>query len=241
MLIAPLVMALVASIIQMMMARIAVSAKAMASEAVYRKALKLTSTAKGSTSTGQLVNIMSTDTNVLLQFIQLTNLFVMIPVMLAMCIIYCTQQLGALTWVAIGIYFLMIIIQVICVSAAQPVRMKVLEKTDARVKLMNEVLTGIRVIKYYCWEKPFKGKVHDLRKVELKNTEKMAWIMSVGIDCMMSTIPNIVPLVCFSLYPSVMGKPLTSSVAFTSLSLFIILRMPFAMMPFVMMLLVEFK
>ena len=241
MLIAPLVMALVASIIQMMMARIAVSAKAMASEAVYRKALKLTSTAKGSTSTGQLVNIMSTDTNVLLQFIQLTNLFVMIPVMLAMCIIYCTQQLGALTWVAIGIYFLMIIIQVICVSAAQPVRMKVLEKTDARVKLMNEVLTGIRVIKYYCWEKPFKGKVHDIRQVELRLHKKMTWLMNFGIDCLMTIVPNIVPLVCFSLYPSVMGKPLTSSVAFTSLSLFIILRMPFAMMPFVMMLLVEFK
>ena len=37
--------------------------KSMASEAIYRKALKLTSTAKGTTSTGQLVNIMSTDTN----------------------------------------------------------------------------------------------------------------------------------------------------------------------------------
>ena len=81
MLLAPLIQAVVASVIQMMMARIAVSAKAMSSEAIYRKALRLTSTAKGSTSTGQLVNIMSTDTNVLLQFIQLTNLFVMIPVM----------------------------------------------------------------------------------------------------------------------------------------------------------------
>ena len=81
MLLAPLIQAVVASIIQMMMAHLAVSAKAMSSEAIYRKALRLTSTAKGSTSTGQLVNIMSTDTNVLLQFIQLTNLFVMIPVM----------------------------------------------------------------------------------------------------------------------------------------------------------------
>ena len=158
-----------------------------------------------------------------------------------MCVILVVQQMGKITWVAIGIYIFMLIWQFIFVGSAQPVRMKVLEKTDARVKLMNEVLTGIRVIKYYCWEKPFKGKVHDIRQVELKSTEKMAWIMSVGIDCMMSTIPNIVPLVCFSLYPSVMGKPLTSSVAFTSLSLFIILRMPFAMMPFVMMLLVEFK
>ena len=123
----------------------------------------------------------------------------------------------------------MLVWQFVFVGSANPLRMKVLEKTDARVKLMNEVLTGIRVIKYYCWEKPFKGKVHGIRQEELKNTEKMAWIMSVGVDCMMSAIPNIVPLVCFSLYPSVMGKPLTSSVAFTSVSLFHILQMPLSL------------
>ena len=157
------------------------------------------------------------------------------------CIFLVARQMGKITWVAIGIYIFMLIWQFVFVDSAQLVRMKVLEKTDARVKLMNEVLTGIRVIKYYCWEKPFKGKVHDLRKVELKNTEKMAWIMSVCVGCMMSTIPQIVPLVCFSLYPSVMGKPLTSSVAFTSISLFHILQMPFAMMPMCMMLLVQYK
>ena len=35
--------------------------KTMASDAIYRKALVLTSSAKGTTSTGQLVNIMSSD------------------------------------------------------------------------------------------------------------------------------------------------------------------------------------
>ena len=158
-----------------------------------------------------------------------------------MCVILVVQQMGKITWVAIGIYIFMLVWQFIFVGSAQPVRMKVLEKTDARVKLMNEILTGIRVIKYYCWEKPFKGKVHDLRKVELKNTEKMGWIMSAGVESMMGLIPNIVPLVCFSLYPSMMGKPLTSSVAFTSISLFHMLQMPFAMMPMCMMLLVQYK
>ena len=80
-LIAPLISSLINSAVQMMLVNIAISMRGMACEAIYRKALRLTSTAKGSTSTGQLVNIMSTDTNVLLQFIQLTNLFVMIPVM----------------------------------------------------------------------------------------------------------------------------------------------------------------
>ena len=149
--------------------------------------------------------------------------------------------MGSLTWIAIGIYIFMLVWQFAFVGSAQPVRMRVLEKTDARVKLMNEVLTGIRVIKYYCWEKPFKGKIHDIRKVELKNHAKMGWIMTAGVECMMGLIPNIVPLVCFSLYPTMMGKPLTSSVAFTSFTLFNMLQMPFAMLPMVAVMFVQFK
>ena len=80
-LVVPLITTFVNSIVQMMMTKIAISLKCMASEAIYRKALRLTSTAKGDISTGQLVNIMSTDTNVLLQFVMAVNIIAMIPVM----------------------------------------------------------------------------------------------------------------------------------------------------------------
>ena len=80
-LVVPLLVTVMNSMLFMMMTLIAVSFKCMASEAIYRKALKLTSTAKGDISTGQLVNIMSTDTNVLLQFMMIVNIIVMIPVM----------------------------------------------------------------------------------------------------------------------------------------------------------------
>ena len=135
----------------------------------------------------------------------------------------------------------MLIVQMGVSSASFPIRNNALSSLDARVKLMNEVLTGIRVIKYYCWEKPFKGKIGDIRNVELKYLTKMIYLMNSGIDLLMTLVPQLVPLACFSLYPSVMGKPLTSSVAFTSISLFNILQMPFAMMPMCMMLLVQFK
>ena len=149
--------------------------------------------------------------------------------------------MGKITWVAIGIYIFMLVWQFAFVGSAQPVRMRVLEKTDARVKLMNEVLTGIRVIKYYCWEKPFKGKIHDIRKVELQQHAKLAWIMGIGVECIVALVPQIVPLVCFMLYPSVMGKPLDSSTAFTSLALFKLMQMPFAMLPMVAVMFVQFK
>ena len=149
--------------------------------------------------------------------------------------------MGKITWVAIAIYALMLIIQFVVTGFSQGIRTNIMKTVDARVKLMNEVLTGIRVIKYYCWEKPFKGKISDIRNVELKLHTKMTYLMNSGIDMLMTLIPQLVPLACFSLYPSVEGKPLTSSVAFTSISLFSILQMPFAMMPMCMMLLVQFK
>ena len=149
--------------------------------------------------------------------------------------------MGKITWVAVAIYILMLVIQFVVTGFSQKLRTNIMKTVDARVKLMNEVLTGIRVIKYYCWEKPFKGKIDEIRNAELKLHTKMTYLMNSGIDMLMTLIPQLVPLACFSLYPSVMGKPLTSSVAFTSISLFNILQMPFDMMPMCMMLFVQFK
>ena len=81
MLVVPLIVTVMNTMLFMMMTKIAISLKCMASEAIYCKALKLTSSAKGDISTGRLVNIMSTDTNVLLQFMMIVNIIVMIPVM----------------------------------------------------------------------------------------------------------------------------------------------------------------
>ncbi len=62
-LVVPIVGAFGTNLSQMLLTRIGLQMKSMASEALYRKALTLSSTAKGKTSTGQVVNIMSTDTN----------------------------------------------------------------------------------------------------------------------------------------------------------------------------------
>ncbi len=48
----------------------------------------------------------------------------------------------------------------VCVSH----RSKTAAFTDNRIRTMNEVVSGIRIIKMYAWEKPFEALVNDVRR-----------------------------------------------------------------------------
>lgn len=43
-------------------------------------------------------------------------------------------------------------------------RSKITKKTEYRIKIMNELVSGIQVIKMYAWEKPFQKVVDAARK-----------------------------------------------------------------------------
>ena len=47
------------------------------------------------------------------------------------------------------------------------VRVTTAGKTDRRVRLMNKISNGMKVIKMYTWEKPFASLVHESREEEI--------------------------------------------------------------------------
>jgi ABC-type multidrug transport system fused ATPase/permease subunit len=54
-----------------------------------------------------------------------------------------------------------------------------LKASDSRIKTINEVLNGIKVIKFYGWEKSFANLIHRLRDAELKIFKKSIWIYTL--------------------------------------------------------------
>lgn len=62
----------------------------------------------------------------------------------------------------------------VCFQIAQ------MSQKDQRIKLMNEVLNGIKVLKLYAWEMSFKDKINVIRDMELMTLKKYAYLSAVG-------------------------------------------------------------
>jgi ATP-binding cassette, subfamily C (CFTR/MRP), member 1 len=108
---------------------------------------------------------------------------------------------------------------------------------DSRVKIMNETLQGIRLIKFFAWEASFQGKISDIRDEELAALRSSAYLRAIMTFLWMST-PLLVSMVTFIVY-TVAGYELTPEKAFTALALFNILRFPLNMLPSVISGMVE--
>lgn len=55
-----------------------------------------------------------------------------------------------------------------------------MKSKDNRIKLMNEMLNGIKVLKLYAWELAFKDKVSEIRESELRVLKKAAYLGAVS-------------------------------------------------------------
>lgn len=52
-------------------------------------------------------------------------------------------------------------------------RSKTAVLTDERIKMMNEIISGMRVIKMYTWEESFAKLVAEIRRYSLSRRENL--------------------------------------------------------------------
>ena len=122
---------------------------------IYRKALTISSSVKKTTTVGEIVNLMAVDAN---RFFELMpNLHIMWSGLMTIGIV--TYLLYGYIGMSVfaGLFVTLMIIPVSVVIAA---RLKVFQieqmiHKDERIKSVNEILSGIKVLKLYAWEPSF--------------------------------------------------------------------------------------
>lgn len=94
--------------------------------------------------------------------------------------------------------------------------------TDERVRMMNEIISGIQVIKMYAWEKPFGKMVEYARRKEMKSIRNVNYIRGILQSFIMfvTRVSIFASLVGYVL----LGQFLTAEKAFVITAYYNILR-----------------
>ena len=251
----PVVTTLLQAKHNVIMSHLAVHVRTAVSLMIYEKSLKVSADGRATTSTGQVVNMMSNDTTQLQRFLQFFGFVTVAPfqVGVALYLIYqqvsplppfvqwraCLwahpttrfPQVGAATFVGLGFLVLLAPINIVMFIFVGKFRRTVLASSDKRVKLINEILGGIRIIKFYAWEAPFRDAIYKIREDELQALTKLAYITAIGFSMILLSAPIILNIIVFATYINTESGGLDAAQAFTTVALFGILRFPFAFMP----------
>uniref|UniRef100_A0A8C6XH06 ABC-type glutathione-S-conjugate transporter n=1 Tax=Naja naja TaxID=35670 RepID=A0A8C6XH06_NAJNA len=198
---------------------------------VYRKSLVITNSAKRSSTVGEIVNLMSVDAQRFMDLTTFLNMLWSAPLQICLALYFLWQALGPSVLAGVAVMVLLIPLNAVIAMKTRAFQVEQMKYKDARIKLMNEILSGIKVLKLYAWETSFAEKVLEIRRNELRVLKKSAYLNSISTFAWISA-PFLVALTTFAVFVSVDEKNvLDAEKAFVSLSLFNLLRFPLNMLP----------
>ncbi|KAH7008652.1 hypothetical protein EDB80DRAFT_441471 [Ilyonectria destructans] len=175
---------------------------------------------------GTIINLMSVDSFKIAEVTAYLHfLCAAAPTQLVVAIVLLWQVMGLSAIPGLIIMVFLLPINYALARGFSMTSKKILAATDKRINVTNEVLQNIRIIKYFAWEERFGRIIDEKRRAELKalRSRFMVWALAVAI---WNSVPVLITFFSFLVYTIVEEKPLYPSVAFTAISLFMLLRVP---------------
>ncbi|XP_072203490.1 multidrug resistance-associated protein 1-like isoform X2 [Excalfactoria chinensis] len=194
-------------------------------------ALTLANSSRRRYTTGEMVNLMSADAQQLLVLIVNINLLWSAPFQIVMAVIFLWKELGPSVLAGVAVLLLVIPINALIAAKVESLKKCQMKYSDQQVKLLSEMLHGIKILKLYAWEPSYQRKVMDIREREVDVLKSSGYLTTYSM-LTLTCIPFMVSMAMFGVYFYLdKENVLTAAKVFTSISLFNILRLPLFDLP----------
>ena len=198
---------------------------------IYKKSLKLSTTARKTSSVGDMTNLIAIHAQLFLTIVPFLNMLWSSPLQIIICIYMLWRYLGIGAFAGLATTIIFIPLNVYATDLNKKFSIKKLTNQDLRIKLINEILSGIKVIKFYGWELSFQKIVDKIRNDEMKFFSRNA-IVSIVSSFTWASAPFMVAAVSYATFTLMSNKNvLDPSTAFVSFTLFYLIRFPLALLP----------
>uniref|UniRef100_A0A671TU15 ATP-binding cassette, sub-family C (CFTR/MRP), member 10 n=1 Tax=Sparus aurata TaxID=8175 RepID=A0A671TU15_SPAAU len=212
--------------------KVALAARAALVSSIYSKALQVSGSSLASCTLGELVNLMTADSDRVVNFFRSFHELWSMPFQFCITLYLLYLQVGVAFLGGLGVALLLLPFNRFLAIRILSNSKGMLRCKDDRVKLMTEILFGIRVIKFYNWEPHFTQKVNDSRKQELSHLKAIKYLDAMCVYTW-AALPVVISILTFVTYV-LLGHQLTAAKVFTTLALVGMLVVPLNAFPWVL-------
>ncbi|KAH0641132.1 hypothetical protein KY285_037718 [Solanum tuberosum] len=196
---------------------------------VYRKGLRLSSSARQSHSSGEIVNYMAVDVQRVGDYSWYLHDLWMLPlqIILALAILY--KNVGIASVATLVATIISIVATVPLARVQEDYQDKLMGAKDDRMRKTSECLRNMRILKLQAWEDRYRVMLEDMRNVEFKYLRKALYSQAF-ITFIFWSSPIFVSAVTFGTC-ILLGGQLTAGSVLSALATFRILQEPLRNFP----------
>ncbi|XP_028758271.1 ABC transporter C family member 5 isoform X1 [Neltuma alba] len=196
---------------------------------VYRKGLRLSSSAKQSHTSGEIVNYMAVDVQRVGDYSWYLHDMWMLPlqIILALAILYKNVGLASIATLIATIISIVVTIPVARIQ--ENFQDKLMAAKDERMRKTSECLRNMRILKLQAWEDRYRIQLEEMRGVEFKWLRKALYSQAF-ITFIFWSSPIFVSAITFGT-SILLGDQLTAGGVLSALATFRILQEPLRNFP----------
>ena len=198
--------------------------------AIFDKSLGLSNTVRQRFSTGEAVNLMSIDAQRLMDFTNFAHSLWATPLQVGIAFYFLYEEIGAAVFAGLFVMAVIIPLDTVVSRNIKKVQKSHMTNKDQRMKLLDELVSTIKIVKLYAWEKAYEQRLVNTRSMEMSTLRSIFTRIAAQV-VLWSGLPVLVTVSSLGAFVILYDEPLTPVRAFVSLSLFSLLQAPLSSFP----------